>query len=112
MGNVVTGPLAVVRDGAGKLRYYYQGTTLPADLPGDEVGRLVDVGLVGPSSDTAGSPAGGDTPTPDGDPDGGGRRPAQVAPKAAWVDWAVSQGASRSDAEESSKADLIELYGG
>ena len=38
-------------------------------------------------------------------------RPAQADNKAAWVDWAVAQGADREDAETSTKADLIELYG-
>lgn len=38
-------------------------------------------------------------------------RPPQSAPKAAWVDWAVSQGADRAEANATSKADLIEAYG-
>jgi hypothetical protein len=38
-------------------------------------------------------------------------RPAQADNKAAWVDWAVSQGVDRDDAEAYTKADLIELYG-
>ncbi|GII84592.1 hypothetical protein Ssi03_25820 [Sphaerisporangium siamense] len=38
-------------------------------------------------------------------------RPPQSAPKAAWVDYAVSQGADREQAEATSKADLIDRYG-
>ncbi|MGS2641685.1 hypothetical protein [Streptosporangium sp. G12] len=38
-------------------------------------------------------------------------RPAQSANKAAWVDWAVSQGADRGEAEGMTKADLIDEYG-
>lgn len=38
-------------------------------------------------------------------------RPAQSANKAAWVDYAVSQGADRGEAEESTKAELIDEYG-
>ncbi|GII63550.1 hypothetical protein Skr01_36350 [Sphaerisporangium krabiense] len=38
-------------------------------------------------------------------------RPPQSAPKAAWVDYAVSQGADRGEAEATSKADLIDRYG-
>ncbi|MEU9865490.1 hypothetical protein AB0D99_31940 [Streptomyces sp. NPDC047971] len=38
--------------------------------------------------------------------------PAKNAPKADWVGWAVAQGADPEDAEGSTKADLIELYGG
>lgn len=37
-------------------------------------------------------------------------RPAQVAPKAEWVDYAVSQGASREEAEGLTKAELVEMY--
>ena len=63
-----------------------------------EDGRLVD-----PSSP---APA----PEPEPEPEESGR-PAQADNKAAWVDWAVAQGADREDAEASTKADLIELYG-
>jgi len=38
-------------------------------------------------------------------------RPAQGDPKAAWVDYAVSQGAAREDAEKETKGDLIKAYG-
>lgn len=38
-------------------------------------------------------------------------RPAQNDPKAAWVDWAVSQGADRDEADALTKAELIEFYG-
>lgn len=44
--HVVTGPLAVVKDVDGKLRYYYTGAVLPKDVSADEVDRLVTVGLV------------------------------------------------------------------
>lgn len=47
MGKVVTAAVVVVR-GEDKLqRYYYQGSTLPAELPKGEVQRLVDAGMVG-----------------------------------------------------------------
>lgn len=38
-------------------------------------------------------------------------RPARNDPKSLWVEYAVSQGADRAEAEESSKADLVEAYG-
>lgn len=38
-------------------------------------------------------------------------RPAQAADKAAWVAWAVAQGAAQADAEAATKADLITQYG-
>ena len=40
------------------------------------------------------------------------QRPAQADPKAAWIDWAVSQGADADEAEALTKAELIEFYGG
>lgn len=38
--------------------------------------------------------------------------PAASATKAAWVDYAVSKGASREDAEAQTKDALVERYGG
>lgn len=38
-------------------------------------------------------------------------RPAQGAPKAEWVGWAVAKGARPDDAEAMTKTDLIERYG-
>lgn len=41
------------------------------------------------------------------------QKPSKTDPKAAWVDYAVSHGdITRKDAEDSTKADLIEKYGG
>lgn len=40
------------------------------------------------------------------------KRPAKTDNKAAWVDWAVVQGADRAEAEKSTKDDLITAYGG
>lgn len=39
-------------------------------------------------------------------------RPAQSAPKAEWIGWAVVSGADPEDAEAMTKADLIDQYGG
>lgn len=44
--------------------------------------------------------------------DSGGDRPAKNDSKAAWVDYAVSQGADRDEAEASTKDDLIAAHGG
>lgn len=38
--------------------------------------------------------------------------PAKTDPKAAWVDYAVASGATRADAEQVTKPELITLYGG
>jgi hypothetical protein len=39
-------------------------------------------------------------------------RPNKTATKAAWVEYAVSQGADPANAESSTRADLIDRYGG
>lgn len=44
--------------------------------------------------------------------DDGPQRPAKTDNKAAWVDWAVSQGAERAEADKATKDDLIKAYGG
>lgn len=95
MAHLVSGPLAVVRDDTGKLRYYYQGTVLPEDLPAAEVDRLVDIGLVEEFELVEG------TVTDVGLQDIEGQttgdlvvlpRPKAVAGKQSWVDYRVSQG--------------------
>lgn len=40
-----------------------------------------------------------------------GERPAVADRKSDWVDFAVSQGAARAEAEGLTKAELVELYG-
>lgn len=45
------------------------------------------------------------------DGDSGSEAPAQSDNKAAWVDYAVSQGADRDEAESMTKAELIDQYG-
>lgn len=44
-------------------------------------------------------------------PDAGDGPPPKAASKEAWVDFAVAQGADRAEAEDSTKAELIERYG-
>jgi hypothetical protein len=38
-------------------------------------------------------------------------KPAQNATKADWVEYAVSQGADRAEAEDATKAELVEKHG-
>lgn len=51
-----------------------------------------------------------DVPEPVADQPPAGR-PPQAADKAAWVDYAVSQGADRAEAEGATKVALIDTYG-
>lgn len=121
MSYTVTGALAVVTDSAGKLRYLYQGSPVPDDIADVEVSRLVESGLVTQDPeirlmepDEPTGPLGPSDPVDvaGGDDERDVARPPQVAPKADWVDYAVSRGASRNDAEVATKAELIERYGG
>jgi len=63
--------------------------------------------LVDPSAPAEPEPA----PEPEAEPASSGR-PVVADNKATWVDWAVSQGLEREDAESLTKAELVELYGG
>jgi hypothetical protein len=47
-------------------------------------------------------------PEPEPEPSGS---PAVADNKAAWIDWAVSEGADREEAEALTKAELVEFYG-
>ena len=53
----------------------------------------------------------GEDPAADPAPAGPVGRPSQADNKAAWVEWAVSQGADRDEATKASKAELIDTYG-
>lgn len=50
-------------------------------------------------------------PLPEGEPAEDDGPPNQSALKSVWVDYAVSQGMSREDAEAATKDELIELHG-
>lgn len=63
-------------------------------------------------------PEGGTEPQPEGDVEAhpnvelpSVEQPNRSASKADWVDYAVSQGASRDDADDMTRDDLIEAYG-
>lgn len=114
---IVTGPLALVKDQAGKIRYYYAGAVIPSDIDVKQRTRLVARGLVSEVADltapivvatdlTASAPAIEASVTESSAP----QRPAQVAAKSQWVDYAVARGADRSEAEALTKQDLVDAY--
>jgi len=73
---------------------------------GAEHGMYVEGGkLIDPSAPPA------PEPEPEPEPESSGR-PVVADNKATWVDWAVSQGLERDEAESLTKAELVELYGG
>jgi hypothetical protein len=127
----VVAPLVLVKDADGVTHHAYQGAVLD-DLDKEQLDHLLGLGFVAKvGSDPAVIVPGTEFLVPDSvhvaevvapghifdepaadpvtDVEG---RPAKVAPKAEWVDYAISQGADPKEAEATNKADLIELYGG
>lgn len=72
----------------------------------DEEARLEELVASGSGWRRVDDPAPGET-KPEIEPETS--RPSQSANKAAWVDWVVSQGVDREQAEDLTKAELIEL---
>lgn len=102
----VTGPLAIVKGKDGKIRYCYTGSPIPGDIDDEQVQRLVVDGLVSEVGDDGNvvDPSEQSTEAPSV------ARPSQVAPKSAWVDYAVSRGMDRRKAESLDKRELIDAF--
>lgn len=119
MSYTVTAALVVAADTEGKLNYHYEGAHIAflseedaerflADGMVVETADLADEAFIPLAEDSTSSPAdGGDPPSPAGD----GARPPKTASKDAWVDFAEAKGMSRAEAEDMSKADLIQALG-
>lgn len=132
----VTAPyvLLKVRDQQGKpaVNGFHAGAILPssvAEMDPDNLKRHVDRGWVEQLAELIAEPAdaqaeeAGDDAEPSADEASGGQgpesgdgaeqpgpaRPSQADSKAAWVDYATTQGLDREQAESMTKADLIEL---
>lgn len=92
-----------------------RGAAVPDNADAAHVALLVERGMVAKGEPAAGFvDPGGVQPfevVAEPDADSGAGRPAKAAEKAAWVDFAVAQGADRAEAEASSKQDLIATYG-
>lgn len=128
MSYKVTGAYVTVkvRDERGQLMTlgFYAGGVLPDSADQADVERLLRKGLLAeegtPQADAAvphGVPVTFDElghavpqETGQAEPAAEGT-PKQSDTKAAWVDYAVTQGAERADAEAKSKAELVEQYG-
>lgn len=116
-------PLTLVKRVNGTTQYVYEDGLAPADAAPGEIDRLVEEGFLvevdGPSPDAPTHVAltdaelaaeyerrfgsGGQSQLP--------TAPAKTANKAAWVEYAVSQGANREEAEAATKDDLAATYG-
>lgn len=125
---LVTAPLVLARDENGSVGYYYRGPA-PVELTAAEAHRLAGDGFVqiiaggsAPAPEPAAAPA---PPAPAVDvdqdddeldlaepapapaPEPAVKRPAQVADKADWIDYAVARGLDREHAESRTKRELI-----
>lgn len=108
MSYVVDAPLVLARDQEGKVHHCYQGAVIPW-LPEDLASHLLDLGMV---HEVGGRAQAAEAEEADPEEPESDSKPKHVAPKAEWVDYAVTQGADRDEAEDMTKAELIELYGG
>lgn len=111
-------PLSLVRTVGGSMEYVYAGRPVPAGADPADVRRLLGEGFL-VEVDSVESAAEVQVETPD-DPGlvnaqsvtepVSGERPPRAAPKEAWVDYAVAQGADRDAAEAKTKQELVDAY--
>lgn len=107
-GHVLLASVLYLRQEDGSRKRFRQGDAV-VGLSDDQVQRLLKAGAIGSGAQP--QRIEGDTDTV---LDGELKHvaPKHVAPKAEWVDYAVTQGADREGAEDMTKAELIEMYGG
>lgn len=91
------------------VRGFYEGAVLPDGVSDEAIKHHLDGDMIAATDEPAPEPA---PTTPETPPVTPAEPPAQNAVKAEWVDYAVSQGADRADAEAQTKEDLIKAYGG
>ncbi|QFG09036.1 head-tail connector protein [Mycobacterium phage ThulaThula] len=112
----VTAALVCARDQGGRVHHRYYGEIIEW-LPADQAKHLLDLGMV---EKVGSAPAPVDEPVDDVEPEpvdvepqprAEGGAPLRAAPKADWVDYAVSKGVDPVEAESLNKTELIELYG-
>lgn len=84
-----------------------RGDTVPDGYDEQNIALLVTVGAVAPVTAAAEAAVVEDAPVSTVLPT---KAPAKSADKAAWVDWAVANGATTEEAEAAKKADLIASY--
>jgi hypothetical protein len=124
----------VKADGGKRVVYVYAEDPVPQSADAADVARLVEAGFLVPkdggtdpanATDEDGGGQSGTGPSLQGGasgetgspslgsavPGGSATKPNVNAPKADWVEYAVSQGATREDAESSTKDQLVDKYG-
>lgn len=110
MTYVVTAPLVVVFDPDGRAHHCYEGSTVEIG-DANHAAYLLAEGLIVVAGQRSGKPtddgAVGDTATDPNHDEPGSDKPPFVAAKAKWIDYAVSQGFARDEAEAMTKDQLI-----
>lgn len=106
MGYKVKAALVIAANQNGDRIYTYKDGVIPW-LSDEDAERMVAEDLVEEVSDDE---VAADEPDSDDD-DGEVAKPHQASTKDAWVEYAVSKGASKDDAEAATKADLIAKFG-
>lgn len=97
----VTAPLLVVKDQSGRNHHTYHGATIHY-LNDEQRNHFLRLNLIEELEEE--TPATPDEATVSG-------KPPRVASKDQWVNYAVSQGLSREEAEAKSKQELIDALG-
>jgi hypothetical protein len=100
----VTAPLVLAKDQDGHTHHRYEDAVIDW-LSDEQAKHLLAEGLVEKIS-------GRSVPKAEQPPEDADGPPKQAAPKADWVDYAVSKGADVDEAEVLTKQELVELYGG
>lgn len=102
----VIAPLLIIKDEAGRNHHTYHGGVAHY-LNDEQKAHFLRLGLV----EEVGVEAKPDPVEHDESKPAPKGKPAKAASEAAWVDYAVSQGFSREEAEAKSKQELIEALG-
>lgn len=110
MSYQVIAPLVLAKDPEGKTHHRYEGEIIQWLSP-EQARHFVDLGLVSEIGHTAALGA-VEVSSPTGDDY---EKPKQVAPKAAWIEYAVfgapgGQRLTRDEAEVLTKAELVERF--
>ncbi|AEL98170.1 head-tail connector protein [Mycobacterium phage BigNuz] len=109
----VLAALVCARDQGGRTHHRYYGEIIEW-LPADQAKHLLELGMV-EKLGAAAEPATDDDDLAEADdepqPRAEGGAPLRAAPKADWVEYAVSKGVDRDEAEALNKSELVELYG-
>lgn len=93
MSYKVTAPLVLAKDKQGHTHHRYEGAVIDW-LSDEQEKHLLSEGMVEKA----------DGPSDDG-------CPAKTAPKADWVDYAVSQGFDQDEVEAMTKQELVDQFG-